>query len=97
MEWDFTRQYVATLVFGTTGFSSQELSGTTTNGAGTAGTGSVSGGIPKQRATINLNWTYGDWSASCERRRSEQLQINGLLHQNEESSVIYSTRRQSPT
>jgi formate hydrogenlyase transcriptional activator len=27
----------------------------------------------------------GDWSASCERRRSEQLQINGLLHQNEES------------
>jgi formate hydrogenlyase transcriptional activator len=25
------------------------------------------------------------WSASCERRRSEQLQINGPLHQNEES------------
>jgi len=64
VEWDFTKQYVATLVFGETGFSSQELSGTTTNGAGTAGTGSVSGGIPKQRATINLNWTYGDWSAS---------------------------------
>ncbi|HEY3858666.1 MAG TPA: TonB-dependent receptor [Gammaproteobacteria bacterium] len=64
MDWDFTRQYVATLVFGQAGFSSQELSGTTTNGAGTAGTSSVTGGIPKQRANIDLSWTYGDWSAS---------------------------------
>ncbi len=64
MDWDFTRQYVATLVFGPQGFSSQELSGTTTNGAGTAGTSNVTGGIPKQKANINLSWTYGDWSAS---------------------------------
>jgi len=63
LDWDFTKQYVATLVFGSTGFSSQELSGTTTNGAGTAGTGPVTGGIPKQRATLNLNWVYGNWSA----------------------------------
>ena len=63
LDWDFTKQYVATLVFGDTGFSSQELSGTTTNGAGTAGTGEVTGGIPKQRATANVNWTYGNWSA----------------------------------
>ena len=27
----------------------------------------------------------GDWSASCECKSSEQLQIKGLLHQNEES------------
>ena len=71
LDWSFTKQYVATLVFGTTGFSSQELSGTTTNGAGAigngtsiAGTGQVTGGVPKQRATVNLNWVYGDWSAS---------------------------------
>ena len=64
LDWDFTKQYVATLVFGQTGFSSQELSGTTTDGAGTAGTGSVTGGIPKQRATMNFGWAYGDWSAS---------------------------------
>ncbi|HEY3644730.1 MAG TPA: TonB-dependent receptor [Gammaproteobacteria bacterium] len=64
MDWDFTKQYVATLVFGQTGFSSQELAGTTTNGAGTAGTGQVTGGIPKQRATVNLAWSYGNWSAS---------------------------------
>ena len=64
LDWDFTKQYVATLVFGSTGFSSQELSGTTTNGAGTAGTGAVTGGVPKQRASINFNWVYGDWSAN---------------------------------
>jgi iron complex outermembrane receptor protein len=64
LDWTFTKQYVATLAFGPTGNSSQELSGTTTNGAGTSGVGSVTGGIPKQRATLNLNWTYGDWSAN---------------------------------
>jgi iron complex outermembrane receptor protein len=64
VDWSFTKQYVATLAFGSNGFSSLELSGTTTNGAGTAGTSSVTGGIPKQRATVNLGWTYGDWSAS---------------------------------
>ena len=63
LDWSFTKQYVATLVFGA-GLSSQELSGTTTNGAGTAGTGQVTGGVPKQRATINLNWNRGVWSAS---------------------------------
>jgi iron complex outermembrane receptor protein len=64
LDWSFTKQYVATLVFGSNGFSSQELSGTTTNGSGTAGTGQVTGGIPKQHATANLAWTYADWSAS---------------------------------
>ncbi|HEX2668449.1 MAG TPA: TonB-dependent receptor [Gammaproteobacteria bacterium] len=63
VEWAFTKQYVATLAFGND-FSSQELSGTTTNGAGTAGTSSVTGGIPKQRGTLNLNWSRGDWSAT---------------------------------
>jgi outer membrane receptor protein involved in Fe transport len=64
LDWSFTKQYVATLVFGSNGFSSQELSGTTTNGAGTAGTGLVTGGIPKQHATAKLDWNYADWSAS---------------------------------
>ncbi|HEX4299714.1 MAG TPA: TonB-dependent receptor [Gammaproteobacteria bacterium] len=66
MDWDFTRQYVATLAFDT-GLSSQELSGTTTDSAGgfgIAGTGQVTGGVPKQRANINLSWAYGAWSAS---------------------------------
>ncbi|HEY4127347.1 MAG TPA: TonB-dependent receptor [Gammaproteobacteria bacterium] len=67
MDWDFTRQYVATLVFGQNGFSSEELSGTTTDSAGgtsLAGTAQATGGVPKQRANINLAWTYGNWSAS---------------------------------
>jgi iron complex outermembrane recepter protein len=66
MDWDFTKQYVATLAFDT-GLSSQELSGTTTDSAGgtsLAGTGPVTGGVPKQRANINLSWNYGAWSAS---------------------------------
>jgi len=66
MDWDFTKQYVATLAFDT-GLSSQELAGTTTGSAGgfgLAGTGQVTGGIPKQRANINLSWVYGAWSAS---------------------------------
>ena len=64
LDWSFTRQYVATLVYGSQGFSSQELSGTTTNGAGTVGTGSETGGIPKRCARLDLSWAYGDWSAS---------------------------------
>ena len=66
MDWDFTKQYVTTLAFDT-GLSSQELSGTTTDSAGgtsIAGTGPVTGGIPKQRADINLAWVRGAWSAS---------------------------------
>ncbi len=63
VDWSFTKQYVATLAFGT-GISSLELSGTTTDGSGTAGTGQVTGGIPKQRANVILNWNRGEWSAS---------------------------------
>ena len=63
LDWSFTKQYVTTLAFGS-GLSSQELSGTTTDGSGAAGTGQVTGGIPKQRATVDLNWNRGDWSAS---------------------------------
>ncbi|HEY1772403.1 MAG TPA: TonB-dependent receptor [Gammaproteobacteria bacterium] len=66
MDWDFTKQYVATLAFDT-GLSSQELVGTTTDSAGgfgIAGDGQVTGGIPKQRANINLSWVRGPWSAS---------------------------------
>lgn len=63
VDWSFTKQYVATLAFGT-GTSSLELSGTTTDGSGTAGTGQVTGGIPKQRANVTLNWVRGDWSAN---------------------------------
>jgi len=66
MDWNFTKQYVATLAFDT-GLSSQELSGTTTDsagGGGLAGTGPVTGGVPKQRANLSLSWVYGPWSAS---------------------------------
>jgi outer membrane receptor protein involved in Fe transport len=63
LDWSFTKQYVATLAFGT-GVSSQELSGTTTDGTGTTGVGQVTGGIPKQRGNVIVNWTRGDWSAS---------------------------------
>jgi outer membrane receptor protein involved in Fe transport len=66
MDWDFTKQYVATLAFDT-GLSSQELTGTTTDDVGgisLAGNGQVTGGIPKQRANINLSWIRGAWSAS---------------------------------
>jgi iron complex outermembrane receptor protein len=83
LDWDFTKQYVATLVFGTTGFSSQEISGTTTNGAGSAGTGAVSGGVPKQRATLSLNWNYGDWSAGWSTEY-----ISGLIEDCNTVSVV---------
>ena len=66
VDWDFTRQYVTTLAFDT-GLSSQELSGTTTDSVGgtsVAGTGPVTGGIPKQRANLSLSWVRGAWSAS---------------------------------
>lgn len=63
VDWTFVKQYVSSLAFGD-GISSLELSGTTTNGAGTDGTGNVTGGIPKQRANVNLYWRRGDWSAS---------------------------------
>jgi outer membrane receptor protein involved in Fe transport len=66
LDWDFTKQYVTTLAFDS-GLSSQELAGTTTDGVGgtsVAGTGPVTGGIPKQRANLNLAWVRGAWSAS---------------------------------
>ena len=88
LDWDFTKQYVATLVFGQAGFSSQELSGTTTNGAGTAGTGAVTGGIPKQRASIDLGWNYGDWSASW-----NVEYISGLIEDCNSSTAVVPASR----
>ena len=60
----FTKQFVVTEAYGSGApgspiLSSQELSGTT-GGAG----GSVTGGFPKRRGMLGLNWNYGDWSAS---------------------------------
>jgi iron complex outermembrane recepter protein len=63
LDWAFVKQYVASLAFGT-GISSLELTGTTTDGSGTAGTGQVTGGIPKQRGNLSLNWVRGEWSAT---------------------------------
>ena len=59
LDWTFTKSYVLTTPFGSGALSSQELSGTT-GGAG----GTVTGGFPKQRATVNLMWNSGDWSAT---------------------------------
>ena len=59
LDWTFTKSYVLTTPFGSGALSSQELSGTTGGGGST-----VTGGFPKQRATINLAWNSGDWSAT---------------------------------
>ena len=42
------------------GFATSRLAGWTATGQGTTG---VPGGYPKRRATVSLNWHYGDWSA----------------------------------
>jgi len=63
LDWTFTKQYVLTTPFKAGALSSQEMSGTASQ-PGTIGGASVTGGIPKQRATLNLNWNSGDWSAT---------------------------------
>ena len=63
LDWTFTKQYVLTTPFGAGALSSQELSGTTSL-PGAIGGVTVVGGIPKQRATVNLSWNSGDWSAT---------------------------------
>ncbi|MGB9428511.1 MAG: TonB-dependent receptor [Gammaproteobacteria bacterium] len=61
---NFTKQWVLTQPYGSGALSSQEISGTTGGtGADIGGTGTVLGGVPKQRANFGLNWNYGDWSA----------------------------------
>jgi len=63
LDWTFTKQYVLTAPFGSGALSSQELSGTTSL-PGAVGGVTVVGGIPKQRANVNLSWNSGDWSAT---------------------------------
>ena len=56
LDWTFLKIYDSIVpdTSSTTGFSTSQLAGTTT----------VFGGFPKQRANMSLNWNYGDWSAA---------------------------------
>ena len=65
LNWTFVKEYVLTIPFGVTGaLSSQELSGTTLTAGGAPGTSGVTGGAPKQRATIDVGWNSGNWSGA---------------------------------
>ncbi|MGH9561502.1 MAG: TonB-dependent receptor domain-containing protein, partial [Terracidiphilus sp.] len=70
LNWTFVKQYVVTQAFGSGQpgspiLSSQEVAGTTSGLVSTipSAGGTATGGVPKQRATVGLNWNYGDWSA----------------------------------
>ncbi len=87
LDWTFVKQYVATLAFSASGVSSQELSGSA-SGAGPTGIGVVTGGVPKQRATVNANWVYGAWSANW-----TVQYISGLMEDCTNTQVINPSSR----
>ncbi len=64
LDWTFTKSYVLTTPFGSGALSSQEMSGDTGAPGIAVGSGTEVGGFPKQRATVNLAWNSGDWSAT---------------------------------
>ncbi|MDE2090922.1 MAG: TonB-dependent receptor [Gammaproteobacteria bacterium] len=53
LDWTFVRSFKSTVATGT-GFQTNELAGYATS----------FGGIPKQKAMLNLDWNYGNWSAN---------------------------------
>jgi iron complex outermembrane recepter protein len=53
LDWTFVRNFTDTFATGS-GFETTEASGYSTS----------TGGIPKQKGMLNLDWNYGDWSAN---------------------------------